>query len=345
MAFVLKSRFLFLSGLVILISGCNKDTGNIPPLQNNETDFSYNKTETVQYRTDIPIEDTNLISYDVYYNSETTTPRPVVIWVHGGGWAIGDKAKQFDDKRNYFEALGYVLFSINYRLSPVDSNGLPNDLLNSERIKFPIHPQDVASAINHIYTHVQQYGGDKNKIVILGHSAGAHLSTLVAIEPQFLAVYGLNPKDIFKGVANFDTESYNITQHLADYGITPDNDQATVEINNYLDDDPSTPYHKTVITYLNAFGKNPDNWSNASPINHLNHTNKPDKYFFYYQDTATSNAKRVRIIQEYIQALKDENNYVVARETPYDHETINRRVGQANEMTNDLTAFLSACFN
>ncbi|MFT5723213.1 MAG: arylformamidase [Bacteroidia bacterium] len=339
---MVKRTAIFFISLIILFASCNDDDVNTS--DEVEVNYVYNNIETIQYRTDVTVPDANLLSYDVYYNDTINTLKPVVIWVHGGGWSVGDKANKFDDKIKYFESLGIVLFSINYRLTPVDANGVPNELLNKNRIKFPIHPQDVASAVSHIYSNIENYGGDKQKIVIMGHSAGAHLSTLLATDAQYLASHGLNPKDVFKGLANFDTESYNITQHLLNFGVTTTNNKATIEVDNFLDNDPSTPYHQTVITYLNAFGKNGNTWGTASPVNHINHSNKPSKYFFYYQDVATSNQNRVNIIEEFIETLDDGTNYVVSYETPFAHEIINQRVGQPNDMTDNLTHFLNECF-
>ncbi len=334
--------------MLILLTACNKEESNNPIDESevsNTVNYTYNNNQTIQYKMDVTVQNPDLLSYDVYYNDETSQLRPAVIWVHGGGWAIGDKTNNFYDKRKYFESLGYVLFSINYRLTPVGTDGKPNELLNNNRIKFPTHPQDVASAVSHIYKNIENYGGDKEKMVILGHSAGAHLSTLIATDPQYLAKYGLNPKDVFKGVANFDTEAYNITQHFMDFGITPTNNQATVEVDHFLDNDPSTAYHQTVITYLNAFGGNGNNWAKASPINHLNHSNKPNRYFFYYQDIATSNQKRVDIIEKFIATLNDGTNQVVSNKTPFKHNIINQRIGQTNKMTDNLTSFLLSSFN
>lgn len=340
----MKNLILFVVPVFLLIS-CKSTTDDMQENQEH-WQFSYKNMQTIQYRTDIAIQDANLVSYDVYFDDESEDLRPVVIWIHGGGWAVGDKANNFEAKKDYFESLGYVLVSVNYRLSPVNEDGEPNDLLNENRIKFPTHPNDVASAINTIYHEIHNFKGDKHNMVIMGHSAGAHISMLVATDPQYLGAYNLNPKDVFKGIANFDTEAYDINQDFLDYGITANNDIIDLEITNYMDSDVNTIYHRTVITYLNAFGKNSVDWFEASPINHLNHTNKPTKYFIYYQDEATSNENRVDLIEGFISVLEnDSSNEVFARETPFEHEIINNRIGLDNTMTTNLTDFLEDCFN
>ena len=77
-------------------------------------------SSTTQQYTTISGVDSNLLSIDIYYlnDYQTVTNRPVVIYIHGGAWAIGDKAN-IDSKAKFFKNLGYVFVSVNYRLSDV----------------------------------------------------------------------------------------------------------------------------------------------------------------------------------------------------------------------------------
>ncbi len=302
--------------------------------------FTYQSFQTVQYRNDITVSNPNLISYNIYYDNEVIDLKPVVIWIHGGGWSIGDKTNQIQTKKAYFESLGYILVSVNYRLSPANSLGLPNDILNPDRIKLPIHPEDVASAVNHIYNTISNYNGDKNNMVILGHSAGAHLAMLVATDTQYLNAYGLNPDDVFKGVANFDTGAYNVPLHLENQGIT-NFATALNEINNYANGDD---FDFPSILYLNAFGNTPNDWINASPINFLNTNNKPSKYFIYYR--GDSNTDRRDLIRNFIDELDDDSDVISNETFGLSHADINTNIGLTNnEMTTALTLFLENCFN
>ncbi len=89
--------------------------------------------------------DPSLNQLDLYLpDSPAQGARPVVIWVHGGGWMNGDKGNQTADKAKLFTDAGYILASINYRLSPV----VPPTTFDPARIRYPEHPRDVASAIN-----------------------------------------------------------------------------------------------------------------------------------------------------------------------------------------------------
>jgi arylformamidase len=133
---------------------------------------------------------------------------PVVIWVHGGAWAVGDKANGMTDKIALFNQAGYLLVSVNYRLSPDD------DRLEPGRVRHPDHVEDVAAAIAWVADHAASYGGDPSRLAILGHSAGAHLVALVATDGQYLAAHGRSPA-LLRAVGSFDTEAYDIPRTMA----------------------------------------------------------------------------------------------------------------------------------
>ncbi|MEB3186738.1 MAG: alpha/beta hydrolase, partial [bacterium] len=140
---------------------------------------------------------------DVYGSRVTSMRRPVVVYVHGGGWRMGDKAHQMVDKPAYFNAQGYVFVSINYRLA---DPALPVG-------KRPMHPdqvRDVASSLGWVRSNIARYGGDPSRIALIGHSAGAHLAALVASNPRFLNELRF-PFSSLKGVIANDTASYDLT--------------------------------------------------------------------------------------------------------------------------------------
>lgn len=91
---------------------------------------------------------------------------PVLLQVHGGGWAIGNKDQQGIPLMQHMAARGWVCVSINYRLSPRDA--------------FPAHIIDVKRAIAWIREHIADYGGDPSFLAITGGSAGGHLASLAA---------------------------------------------------------------------------------------------------------------------------------------------------------------------
>jgi len=106
---------------------------------------------------------------DVIHPSASGTGRPILLQVHGGGWAIGNKQQQGQPLMRELASRGWVCFSINYRLSP--------------RARFPDQIVDVKRAIAWIRENAAEYGGDPDFICITGGSAGGHLAALAALTP------------------------------------------------------------------------------------------------------------------------------------------------------------------
>ncbi len=101
---------------------------------------------------------------------DTTKKRPILLYVHGGAWVVGNKRNQGLPMLQRLAAHGFIGFSINYRLSP--------------RATFPDHIIDVKRAIAWVRAHAEEYGGDPDFIVIAGGSAGGHLAALAALTPH-----------------------------------------------------------------------------------------------------------------------------------------------------------------
>jgi acetyl esterase/lipase len=148
-------------------------------------------TMQVWYR-DIPYDksadDDQHTSLDIYTADPVEAGSPVMVFVHGGGFRVGDKAssKDLDPKPEYFTSkLGYVLISTNYRLLPEG--------------RYPRNVQDVANALAWVSDNIGRFGGDPERIFLMGHSAGASLVAQVATDETFLKNAG---KDLglLKGV-------------------------------------------------------------------------------------------------------------------------------------------------
>ncbi|KAG4108001.1 alpha/beta-hydrolase [Neocallimastix lanati (nom. inval.)] len=106
---------------------------------------------------------------DVYYDKAAVSKRrPVVVYVHGGGWCEGSKDKEsFMGK--FFQKKGYVAVLINYRLYPETEN--MDDMV-----------EDIYDALQWTVENIGKYGGNAKKISLMGHSAGAHLATLTTVK-------------------------------------------------------------------------------------------------------------------------------------------------------------------
>ena len=90
---------------------------------------------------------------------------PVIVYVHGGGWIKGDRAKVYH-LPEYARSRGYILASVDYR--PVPRTNIDGQVA------------DVVKGINWVRNNIAKQGGDPSKIVIMGHSAGSHLVALIA---------------------------------------------------------------------------------------------------------------------------------------------------------------------
>lgn len=144
-------------------------------------------------KTDLAYGDHPLQKLDVYL-PDAPTKSPVMIYIHGGGWAKGDK-KAVGLKPAFFNGKGWIFVSVNYRLLPEG--------------KHPANVNDVALAIAKIHSEVAGHGGDPDKLFVMGHSAGAHLACLVATHPVALEKAG-KPLSILKGVISLDTNAYDL---------------------------------------------------------------------------------------------------------------------------------------
>jgi arylformamidase len=163
--------FLLLPLFVVLAVAIPSSAAEKIPAPHVETN---DKMPAIQEKLDIRYFDgTSRQKLDVFSPREAQD-RPIVIFVHGGGWMLGDK-NLFGLYRNigrFFAQHGIVAVMVNYRLSPL--------------VKHPEHVRDVARAFAWVRKHGRDYGGDSDQIILAGHSAGAHLVALLATNPRFL---------------------------------------------------------------------------------------------------------------------------------------------------------------
>ncbi len=99
----------------------------------------------------------------------TPVKAPVLVYIHGGAWVIGDKREQGIPMMHELVLRGWVCVAINYRLSP--------------RATWPAHIVDCKRAVAWVRQHIAEYGGDPGFIAVSGGSAGGHLSALLALTP------------------------------------------------------------------------------------------------------------------------------------------------------------------
>ena len=119
---------------------------------------------------------------------------PVVFWIHGGGWQVGDKS-DVKLKPQWFMDKGFVFVSTNYRLLPtVDMGALIGD---------------VAKSFSWVQKHIAEYGGDPKRVLVGGHSAGAQLAALLCTDDRYLKTEGA-ALDVLIGCVPVDGDTYDV---------------------------------------------------------------------------------------------------------------------------------------
>lgn len=165
--------------------------------------------------------------FDVYLPQRPRNA-PVLLIVHGGGWAYGNKDNPglVEHKAGYWLPKGYVLASTNYRLRP---DTAPLD-----------QARDLARALAAVQRLAPAWGADPARVVLVGHSAGAHLAALVGASPALWREAGaLRPL----GVVSLDAGALDVPDLMRRPRIPP-------------------LYHR-------AFGDDPGDWVAASPHHQL----------------------------------------------------------------------------
>lgn len=123
---------------------------------------------------------------------------PFIIMVHGGAWMVGDKSffPVVQNKIDRWLKKGIIFVSVNYRMSHS-----PNPLQQVD---------DLDSALNYIQINAEKYGGDPNKIVLMGHSAGAHLVSLLASSEE----YQKSSKLKWLGTVALDSAAFDLVEQM-----------------------------------------------------------------------------------------------------------------------------------
>ena len=116
---------------------------------------------------------------DVYVPDDLTAPAPVVVFFYGGRWEFGVK----EDYRFVGQALasqGLIAVIADYRLYP--------------EVRFPTFIEDGAAAVRWVQAQISGLGGDPARIFVMGHSAGAHIAAMLALDAQYLNAVGTTPR-------------------------------------------------------------------------------------------------------------------------------------------------------
>lgn len=158
---------------------------------------------------------------------------PILLMVHGGAWDKGDKRmdRVVENKMARWLPQGYLFVSTNYRLLP--------DATPLQQV------EDIAQALSYVQQHATDWGGDPQRVVLLGHSAGAHLVSLLSAAPEIGQAYAVQP---WLGTVALDSAAFDVEQIMRD---------------------------RHYRLYDKAFGQDPVYWRAASPVWRLQQAGVP----------------------------------------------------------------------
>ena len=268
----------------------------LPPVVNVRTTLRYAATDNVP-------EDRQ--SVDVYHPESWTERQPLVVYVHGGAWVVGDKRNNIEEKAELFRDMGYVFASVNYRLVQV-----VGDDGQTVEGAFPAYHDDAANAVATLLDRATEFGIDRNRVVLFGHSAGAQIVSALGTNPEFLNAHGYGPGDL-RGVISNDTEGHDVAARVA------------------LGSE----------AYVNAFGTDADDHRRASPLQNVAETENAPAWLVLYQGSV----RRQNVNRAFVDALAAAGEEATGVFVPeYTHERMNREVGVAGEtlVTEPIREFL-----
>jgi acetyl esterase/lipase len=159
--------------------------------------FACNVAMAQQLKSDLPYVENGHERHvlDIYTPEQSTDKKlPVMFWIHGGGWQVGDKS-DVALKPKVLTERGFIFVSTNYRLLPEASM---EELVG-----------DVATSLGWVYKNISLYGGDPQRIFVGGHSAGAQLAALLCTDDRYLKKEGVS-FSVLKGCIPVDGDTYDI---------------------------------------------------------------------------------------------------------------------------------------
>jgi arylformamidase len=216
---------------------------------------------------------------------------PVIVMVHGGAWKVGDKANtgSVENKLKYWLPKGYILVSVNYRMLP--------DIMALEQA------QDVAAALRFVQGHASAFGGRPDHLILMGHSAGAHIVALLSSNPAMVG-------QKWAGTVVLDSAAMSV---------------------------PNIMTRRHLGFYDEAFGADKAYWLNASPIDQwtpdavpmlvvcsTQRQDKPCDQAKAFQDKVTRAGQVMPLLPQDLT-----------------HEEINRTLGLSSDYTSAVDRFIT----
>lgn len=255
----------------------------------------------IQKVADVPYGPDPRQRMDVYRPTGIAVPAngqraPVIFMVHGGGWRNGDKAlpSVVQNKVARWVARGLVLVSVNYRLLPDTPVAL--------------QAQDVAQALATAQQRAGEWGGDAGRFILMGHSAGAHLVSLVNAQPAFALRLGAWP---WLGTVSLDSAMLNVPAFMRS---------------------PHLPL------YDDAFGSNPAYWHALSPY-HQWVVGAPPYQFVCSTERPDEPCDQTEAM---VRHVRSHGGRAEMLPRPLTHREVNTQLGLDSDYTRAVEAFMAS---
>jgi acetyl esterase/lipase len=230
--------------------------------------------------------------FDVYAPDDAHGA-PVIFMLHGGAWAFGDKgaASVVDNKVARWVPRGFVFVSANYRMLP--------DAAPLEQAR------DTARALASAQAQAASWGGDGARFILMGHSAGAHLVSLIAAAPRIALDLGARP---WLGTVELDSAALDVERIMR---------------------------KRHLRLYDRAFGRDPADWAAASPLARLSQRGAP-----FLAVCSTRRADSCPAAQAFVARARSFGTQASVLEEDLTHREINAQLGEDGAYTRAVEAFL-----
>jgi acetyl esterase/lipase len=216
------------------------------------------------------------LKLDIYRPLVGADKRPALVYLHGGGWILGDKREQGIPLCNHLATLGWVCINANYRLSPGAT--------------YPDHVVDAKAAIAWLREHAADYGVDPDFIALAGGSAGAHIAAMTALTP--------GDRSLQPGFEDRDT---SVQSMVTCYGVYDTTGRPGAMHEDFL-----AMFFGPLV--IKAFPEEaPEKFAAASPRDHVDKVSMPWLALQGDADTLTP----VNGARDFVAALREASDHVV----------------------------------
>ena len=221
---------------------------------------------------------------------------PMIVMVHGGAWCVGDKGmgRVTSNKVARWVRRGIVFVSVNYRMLPDRADPLAQ-------------AGDVATALAFVQSHARDWGGNPDAIVLMGHSAGAHLVSLLDADPALAKRYGAKP---WLGTVSLDSAVMNVPELMSS---------------------------SHAALYDDAFGSDRGYWAKASPQQNISTAMHP-----WLGVCSSLRKNSCPQAHAFAQAAQQRGVKALVLEQALKHSAINENLGAVGPYTDAVESFIGS---